>query len=299
MKENEFGKKYSEPIVLALGMFDCVHIAHIKLIHETKILAKKFDAQTAVFTFKNNPTVFYKNKDKLIYNYADRLYRFAQEKVDVVVYKEVDQEFANICAETFLDILSRTFNIAAVVCGEDFTFGKNANGNVKLLKCFCNKNNIYLKIIKTLTAENVKISTSLIKQLIKEGNIEEANKLLGKPYMISGVVINGDGIGNKFLYPTANISLDFEKAEIMPGVYETSTLTDGKLYKSVTSYGAKPTLDKYNRTMETHIIGLSKNLYNKVITVYFVKRLRDIKKFENVTLLKKQIEEDIKIVEQS
>lgn len=294
MTEIEFGKNFNQPVALALGMFDCVHTAHVKLLEKIKDLSKAAGCKTAVFTFANNPAGFYKS-GKLVYTYTERLKRFKDEDVDIVVYKFADENFIDMPPEKFLETLKDTLNIKAIVCGEDFSFGKNASGKIDTLKNFCNRFMISLEIIKTVTMDNNKVSTSMVKQLLKDGDIEKANLILSKPYRIEGAVVSGKGIGSKLLYPTVNINFDADKMPIMPGVYVTKTTVLGKSFKSVTNFGHKPTFDNFAETLETHIIGISENLYNEKVTTYFFKLIRNIIKFESIEELKIQIEKDIEI----
>lgn len=293
MIELEFGKKYEKPMVLALGMFDCVHLAHLMLIKEAKTMAKKAGALSAVFTFTEISPLINKG-DKLLYTYQERLLRFIEEGVDMVVYKKASDKFAKLSALEFLEILSKSLKLIGLICGEDFQFGKGAAGDVNLLSLYCQKNNIKLKIVKTVYVEGVKVSTSNVKQLLAKGAIEEANALLVKPYKIAGKVIKGLGLGKFLMFATANIKPDKSKALILCGVYYTNTEIDGIKYKSVTNFGNKPTLNNKTETLcETHILGYSGNLYGKIIVVEFLKRIRGIEKFGNTKDLKIQIEKDI------
>jgi len=296
MKKIKFGKEFKPPVYLALGMFDCVHIAHTQIIDKVCKSAKEQNFLSAVFTFSNNFSKFFKEDEKLIYTFSERLERFCEQNLDLVIYKRATCRFLKLPPEKFLNKLIKVYNIKGIVCGNDYTFGKGALGGVDLLKDFCAQNDIELNVIDTVLDNNLKVGTSGIKKLILSGNIEKANSLLGSPYFVNGKVIKGRGRGKSFLFPTANILLNAQKLKVQNGVYFTKTQIGNKVYNSVTNCGARPSVDDKTNLMETHILNFDGDLYKREIRVYFYKKIRDIQKFENLSDLKNQIEKDINFV---
>lgn len=293
MKKIKFKKKFKKPIYLALGMFDCVHTAHAHIIDEVCKRSNERNCLSAVFTFSDIVSKLYKKNDKSVYTFSERLERFYEKNVDLVIFARATNRFLKMAPEKFLNILSNHYNILGIVCGQDYTFGKGASGNITVLQDFSLQKCIDLKIVDTFKEDGEKISTSLIKELILKGDIEKANNLLGSSYFVKSKVVKGSGIGKSFLFPTANIMPDRKKLKLKDGVYLTKTKINNKIYSSLTNCGPRPSVDNETGFIETHVLDFDGNLYKKEITVYFYKRLRDTKKFENLEDLKKQIREDI------
>lgn len=277
----------SDRIVLALGYFDCVHIAHRAVLTAAAKLAKDINAKSGAITFLNN----IKNSP-FIYTHHERIL-LMQEYCEEIIAFNFDANFSNQNHNDFLSQISSKYNVCGLVCGYDYKYGKNAEGNTVTLLNFCKKNNIAIKIVNNYYSMGASVSSTFIKQLLAYGDIEKANRLLQVPYHISGQVIHGRGEGHLFGFPTANIAYDSGKTMLKSGVYSTMCDIEGHRYKSVTNIGAKPTFNDMTISIESFIENFSGDLYNKNITIYFYKRLRDIKKFDYVSELKNQILIDI------
>ena len=188
----------------------------------------------------------------------------------------------------------RNFNPVAIVCGEDYTFGKNREGTAEYLQNFCLNNGIVCRIAPILYAHGEKISSTLIKKLLSEGNVKTANALIGGKYFISGKVLHGRAVGRTIGFPTLNVEIPPQKAPLKTGVYATETIIDGKRYKSVTNYGSAPTFDETKVLSETFVTGFNADIYGKEVIVEFIGYLREDVKFDSVESLKKQLDEDVK-----
>lgn len=280
-----YKSKFSEPCDLMLGFFDGMHKGHRELLKQTDSKSKK-----ALFTFTDN----YSLKDsKVIFTYTERLEIYKKAGVEVVIYADFDDDFKNTEAKDFLQILNSNFSIQKIICGYDYTFGKDALGNSELIETFCEKNNIKFKIIDKILFGGEKASSSKVKKLLFSGDIKNVNSLLGDNYFVTGRVSGGRKVGRTMGFPTANIQLNDKKAQIKKGVYKVYSYIDGKKYYGLLNYGAKPTFDDYKNTFEVFYKDFTGNLYGKELTVFFIDFIRDIQKFDSPDMLKERIKKDL------
>ena len=264
-------------------------IVFIKVINSEK---EKYGAESAVFTYCNQ---FGKKQEGLVFTYEERLVRIENCGANEVLVASFTQEFSNLSPNEFLSTLLKNHNIRAFVCGKDFKFGKKALGTVEFLSYFCNKNKIPLTVCDfTLNENGEKISTSTIKELLSNGDINGVNKLLGDDYFITGKVVEGRKVGRTLGFPTANLTFEKDKFLPKPGVYLTEVCLGGKKYGAITNLGSAPTFNVDKNLIECHIHGFNGNLYGENLTVYFKKYLRGIKKFESKELLISQLQSDLK-----
>lgn len=284
---------YEKPIVLALGFFDCVHLGHLALINEAKKMAVKLGGETAISTFVNDPNSLL-NKKSQVYSIKERLIIFESLDIDNVVCEEFNNDFANMSPNQFLDSLSNRFNLAGIVVGKDYTFGKGAEGNVQMLKEYFADKNVKVKVVPFEKANTKKISTRFIKKFIEDGDIQVANSLLTRPYFITNEVVHARHRGTIIGYPTANINAHENTILPATGIYITKVYVDGKSYMGITNVGPKPTFGESDFTIETHILDFNKDIYGKTIQVEFYKKIRDIVKFTSVPALCNQMMQDEK-----
>lgn len=292
MARLNYNSEYGD-LVVCLGYFDCAHRGHLELIQQAKETAKAQNCAVGVFTFSNNPYKLLRKDIKVIYNITDREYIFGKLGVDIILEANFDREFINIKPNDFLDKLTKNKNIKKIIVGEDYTYGKDARGNVASLKDYCLNNNISLKVVDIVKYDGQKISSTLIRKLLVDGDICRVNELLSLPYFIEGNVVCGRKDGSRMGTPTVNINLDEEKVKLKDGVYATYVYINEEKYKAVTNIGNHPTFDDMKDNIECHLIDFSGNLYGKNLRIEFIDRLRDVKKFENVDELVKQIHKDI------
>lgn len=292
MARLNYNSEYGD-LVVCLGYFDCAHRGHLELIQQAKEKAKAQNCPVGVFTFSNNPYKLLHKDIKVIYNITDREYIFGKLGVDIILEANFDREFINIKPNDFLDKLTKNKNIKQIIVGEDYTYGKDARGNVASLKDYCLNNNISLKVVDIVKYDGQKISSTLIRKLLVDGDICRVNELLSLPYFIEGNVVCGRKDGSRMGTPTVNINLDEEKVKLKDGVYATYVYINEEKYKAVTNIGNHPTFDDMKDNIECHLIDFSGNLYGKNLRIEFIDRLRDVKKFENVDELVKQIHKDI------
>ncbi|MBO4539117.1 MAG: riboflavin biosynthesis protein RibF [Clostridia bacterium] len=276
--------------VLALGYFDSIHLGHGKLISAAKEYASKIDAAVSVATFEDGFLRFVGRDEKEVFLLNERKLILNKNGVNEVCVFPADKEFLSQTKEQFCDRI-RKMKPSAVFVGADYRFGINASGDADYLK-----NNLGIPVfaIEILTVEGKKASTSTVRELLKTGEIEQANKLLTVPYFISGKVVEGRKDGRRMELPTVNITP--EKDKLLPkfGVYAATVEAEDTEYLAVLNVGGHPTFfdDKIN--VEAHIVGFDGDLYGKTVFIYPHCFLRDIIRFADKKELKEQIEKDIR-----
>lgn len=291
MKQIAFNQIINQPIVIALGFFDCIHLGHQEIIKQAKSLCTKDDACT-VFTFNNNPFDLLNNKTKLIFTYFERLDKLEELGVDYCISANFDSSFMNMPGNDFLDMLFKN-NIKAIVCGHDYSYGKQRL-LVNDLISYANKNNITVKIVDDVNYKGERASSTLIRNYLSKGDIANANMCLGGNYFIKSVVESGHKIGRQLSFPTANIVIPSDKLLLANGVYSGITIIGNDKYPCIINIGSRPTYNDISIKVEVHIINFHADLYNQTIKVEFTKFLRNIIKFDNPEQLKNQLERDKK-----
>ncbi len=274
------------PLCAAIGNFDGVHLGHQKLIDE----CKRHGYKSAVLTFYPHPSVFIKK----ISNYP--LITPLEQKVDVIsrlgidylIVVDFNEEFMNLPKEGFIELLKK-LNIKACVCGYDFTFGKKAEGNITdLAKEF------EFYEVKKYTLDNIRVSSTYIRELLTDGNVKEAKRLLGRYYSIKGKVKYGNQKGRTIGFPTANIDY---KNYYLPknGVYFVNVKIGSNLYLGFCNIGHNPTFNfTEDKRFEVHIFNFDEDIYDEQIDIIFIDRLRDEIKFNNKEELLEQLKKDKK-----
>ncbi len=294
MKVLSYKSKIGDKIVLCLGYFDAIHKGHSHLIKSAKSYAESngFSLATLVFTGG-------KNGRKDVFTLPERLSRISRLGADYAILKKLGVFFRMTSPERFLNDLFRKYDIAAIFTGSDFTYGKHAAGNAKTLCDECEKRGVYYSAEPLLTYNGKKISSCAVRSALAEGDTEKAQFLLGSPYFMSGKVVKGRKIGRTIGFPTANFYLPRDKFPLKEGVYQTLSSPVRKVYNSITNVGTQPTVKGKRVVIETYIDGFSGDLYGKLLPVFFVKRLRDVEKFNDINELKNQLESDIKTVREN
>ena len=292
MKQIDFHSNHTVRPVLALGYFDCVHIGHRFLFEQAKLVAKEQDLPFAVITFDNDPFVAIHSNEHPIYDYQRRLELFENCGVDLVVKAHFDRAFRDLSPQDFLDTLWNCVQPYCVVCGSDYRFGSKATGDIRQLQEYCVRKGTRVSVVDFLLQDGVKVSSREIRKLLQQGQIEHANRLLQTPYFIHSCVEHGRGEGRFYACPTANLPMSSDCGNLSYGVYGTVVTIDGKDYYGVTNVGRKPTFDDHRATIETNVIDYNGDLYGKLVTISFIKRLRDVMQFTSKELLYEQIKKD-------
>ncbi len=287
----EYGKSLKlSPSVLALGFFDGVTLAHRELIKEAKEIADKKGLPLGIFTFYSTDKI--KPLAERIYSTEDKLLLLDRCEVDFVILASFDA-LAWLSPSEFVEILVKDINAEVAVSGFNFTFGKGASGDAEALKALMEERG---KSAFTVTEQSVgghTISATFIRKLISDGNIEEANILLGAPYMLRCKVSEGKGLGKSLGFATVNMDIPDRRA-VPHGVFRSAAFVDGKIYNAVTNIGCCPTFGERKIHAETHILDFSGDLYGKCPEIYLLGFLRPEQKFGNAEELMRQVEEDKK-----
>jgi riboflavin kinase/FMN adenylyltransferase len=211
--------------------------------------------------------------------------------IDEVLVLKADKDTLSMCWCDFLEMLL-TEGAVGFVCGYDFRFGKNGEGNAEKLASFASQRNLSCTIVPEQMMDGEKISSTRIRTLLEQGDLENAKRLLGHPHILSGTVVSGQRLGRTIGIPTANLHLPKELVQPAFGVYACTALVDGHTYVAVTNIGIRPTVNGQNVTVEPWILDFSGDLYGKKITLKFHKFLRPEQKFANLDELKAQIQKD-------
>ena len=282
--------------VIAIGNFDGLHLGHQKVINQARQTAKKLKLPVGVMTFEPVPVMFFskKTKDHRINSLQQKKLHLEKLKLDFLIILKFNKRFSKLTAEQFIKkIIYKKTKCKYLYVSKNFKFGHKRKGNIKTLQKF-EKNFDYKNIITNPYKRNKKIiSSTFIRKKIREGKIEIANKLLNRNWSIEGKVIRGKKRGRKIGFPTCNTSLnDYVIPKL--GVYKVKVNINGINKNGVANVGYRPTFKGQSLLLETNIFGINQNLYNKVISVNFIKFIRPEKKFKNFEYLKKQIKLDIK-----
>ena len=272
---------------VALGYFDGVHIAHQSLIKQMCDWAQEHNLQKAVFTFTKKIKLGHKGKDIL----AQHKKKEYMNDLGVELFYSPDfMEFNELTPEEFVqNILIDSMGAKAVFCGENFFFGKNRRGNVKVLKELCEKYNIHFTQAETVFDFGQIVSSTEIRNCLAEGEMEKVAHLLGRPYGVDFEVVHGKELGRTLGTPTINQIYPDSMCSPKSGVYITCTTVDGKKYPSATGLGSRPTVNGVGQTCETFILGYKGDLYGQNIQVDFYYYLYPSKKFDTLDQLGQMI----------
>jgi riboflavin kinase/FMN adenylyltransferase len=287
-------------IVATVGTFDGVHLGHKKILDILKSRAKKINGKSTVLTFWPHPRyVLGKiNGLELLNTIDEKIELFAKNDIDILINYKFTKEFASLSSYDFVSkILVNKLKIKGLILGYDHHFGKNREGRFEKLKECADKFGFFIEQVSALSLNKENISSTKIRNHIKTGEIEKANTFLGYKYFLQGKTIEGNKLGRKLGFPTANISVPNYKLLPDAGVYAVNVNIFNKTYQGITNIGFRPTVsDKKIKTIETHIFNFNENIYDKTLRIEFVKKIRNEKKFNNISDLKNQINKDIEFV---
>ncbi len=278
---------------VALGNFDGLHIAHMKIINSAVAYAKKNKIKSGVLLFDHHCAEVTKSRNvSLIMPNKYKLELLEKSGVDFVYLVKFDKGFMENSPEEFVGFLRRKLAMVCVSVGYDYRFGFKASGNTEKLYKLGKKYSFSVLVTDKVMLNGKTVGSTYIRQLINDGEIERATEYLGRYFFIDGVVVTGLQNGRKMGFPTANI--DYNPKIVLPpdGVYAGITIVGNDRYKSVINIGSNPTFNACKRTVETHILDFDRDIYEEDIKVEFVKRLRGEIKFGSAEELKAQIHKD-------
>lgn len=296
-KYNNLNKyKSSNKSILTLGTFDGVHLGHTEILKKLVSQSKKENLESIVLTFFPHPRmVLQKDSDiKLLNTIEEKAELLEKVGIKNLIIHPFSQEFSRLTAEEFVkNILVDQLNIAKIIIGYDHRFGRNRTANIDDLIEFGKAYNFEVEQISAEEVNDITISSTKIRNALLDGDIELANNFLSYKYFLSGKVEKGSQIGRTINFPTANISVD-EDYKLIPkeGVYIVSAIIDGENINGMMNIGNKPTVKGEKLSLEVHFFNFDKNLYDKNLTISFLKRIRDEQKFDSIDELKNQLEKD-------
>lgn len=282
------------PSAVAIGKFDGVHLGHRKLIHRI-IEQKKENLLATVFTFDTSAAAFFGGEEKELTTVTEKRRIFKEMGVDVLIEFPLNRETAATePAEFVRRYLAEQMRAAYICAGEDLSFGRNGAGNYTLLKEYADTYNYRVELIDKVRADGEVVSSTRVREAVRMGCMEDAARMLGTPYSVSGLVQHGRRLGRTIGMPTANLLPEKDKLLPPNGVYYSRVLIDGKIYRGISNVGCKPTVDTANvMGVETYLYDFAGNLYGRNITVELLAFRRPEMKFDSVEHLKEQMETDI------
>ena len=281
--------------VVALGTFDGVHLGHQALLKTAKAYASKHGIPLRVYTFDRHPLemIAPKYAPKILTTMPEKMSKMCALGVDEVQLVTFDRNMADMDPEAFLRRLRELMDVRAVVAGWNYTFGRKALGNAEMLRRDGEEHGYDVLIEQPVTRKDgTAISSSLIREELQAGNMEEADTLMGGPYTLTGTVVEGKHEGHLLGFPTANIAYPLRKVLPAYGVYTCLIDTSEHFYTGVVNIGIQPTLPSGKVTVEAHVLDGNPELYGQKVRLTVIDRLRGEIKFHSLDELKEQIEKD-------
>jgi len=273
--------------VTCIGAFDGLHRGHLELINKTKQISNNYQ----VVTFNEIPKIYFNNALKPLLDNKKRNIIFEQLKPTNLIYLNFD-EINELSSDDFIKILSLNLKTKKIVVGKDFKFGKNRTGDINNIISFFGEENVIL--LTDYLIDNEKVSSTKIRNYLDAGNIEKANKFLGRKYELSGKVVKGLKMGSKLGIPTANLKLHYELYLPKYGVYGITCQLGNKSYEGILNIGITPTVtDNKKIKVEAHILDFDENIYGENLKIQINQFIREEIKFNSTVDLVKQINIDI------
>jgi len=291
-----FPKAHHPGIIMGVGNFDGVHLGHQFIIKKIVKRAKTLRGTSLIFTFPVHPLNVLKEKGMRpqLTTLSQKLNLFHALGVDICLLADFNREFAGLSPFQFArEVLKETLGIKEIFIGENYRFGKGRRGNISHLKKWGIKLGFKVKVSPLFKSKKQIISSTRIRELIKEGDVQAASSFLGTPYTISGQVVRGSRRGIALGFPTANIE-SYLDLILKNGIYAVEAEVQGKVYRGLLNLGRRPTFHEHQRIIEVYLFNFSGNLYGRELSVQVFRRLRGELKFSSRHALINQIKDDIK-----
>tara|TARA_Y100000590_G_scaffold92544_1_gene104625 strand:- start:11510 stop:12457 length:948 start_codon:yes stop_codon:yes gene_type:complete len=295
-----FRDKFSVISTIAtIGNFDGLHLGHQQILKAMQKEAELNDLKKLVIFTEPHAQEFFAEasgveaaKPPRIFPWQEKVRKMKELKVDFSFFLKFNSQLRSMTPEDFLEKILLRLNIKKLIIGDDFRFGANREGDFKLLQSWGVKNSIQVSSTKTFQIEGARVSSTRIREALTKNDFHTAEKLLGRPFTYSGKVVYGNQLGSQLGVPTANLWLPKNKLPIS-GVYIVEVLLGDKQLKGIANMGIRPTVGGESPVLEVHLLDFSDNIYGKRLTVRFLEKVRDEKKFKNLDALKEQIFKDI------
>lgn len=282
-----------EKTIYALGFFDGVHLGHRALLDSCRELACRERGRVGAMTFSTPPQALITGEAPGLINTAhDRRKLLTQCGAEEILELPFDRALMTMPWQDFIRLLRADHGAGGFVCGQDFRFGHKGRGTAALLEAYCREEGLPFAVVPDQLRHGIRVSSTHIRGLLEQGEMEEANRFLGHPHILSGQVISGRHLGRTIGVPTANLALPEQVLCPRKGVYASMASIRGQRYPAVTNIGSRPTVGGSHITVEPWILGFSGDLYGQELTLEFHAFLRPEKKFDSLTALQGEIQEN-------
>ena len=288
--------KANSKSILTIGTFDGVHLGHQKIISSLVTKAKQQSLQANILTFFPHPRMVLQKESnlKLIDTLEEKQNLLSELGIDNLIIQPFSKEFSKLTAIEFTrNVLVNELGMSSLMIGYDHRFGKNREASVEDLIRYGQSYNFEVTVIPAQDISSITVSSTKIRDAIKISNFKKVNQFLGRPYELNGKVIKGNGVGRTIKYPTANIEIK-EIYKLIPpkGVYLVKIYLGENEFSGMMNIGNRPTISGLDQTIEIHVFDFDKDLYGKNLKVFFLKKIRNEKKFDSLTSLKSQLKKD-------
>ncbi len=282
--------------VITIGTFDGIHLGHQKILSRLINSSKNKDLNSVVLTFFPHPRIILNkyNEVKMIDTLDEKIIHLNEIGIDTLIIHPFDKKFSLLSANQFIkDFLVEKLKIKHIIIGYDHRFGKGREASVTDLKNYASDYDFTVEEIKAQEIEKITVSSTKIRNSINEGDIKTTEKYLGRYFNLTGKVVKGDGLGKKINYPTANIFIE-ETYKIIPkdGVYLIETIIKDKLFNGMMNIGHRPTIGTNIKSIEVHLFNFNEDIYDQVISVKMISKIREEKKFSSIQALQEQLVKD-------
>ncbi len=299
---NLFKSKYPNiSLSGTIGNFDGLHLGHQAILNKIKQNASKFNGKTIVFFTEPHAAEYFSNssnKNKKppprISPWREKFELLKKNEIDFACFLKFNDKLRTMSPDDFISEILDSINLVSFTVGDDFRFGADRKGDTDLLKNWGDKKGILVENTETIIFDGQRVSSSRIREELLNNNFKNAEKLLGRPYTFSGKIVHGQHLGKTINIPTANIWLPNQRLPIK-GVYAVKCKLDDLSLNGIANMGIRPTVGGEKPVLEVHLFEFNENIYSQRIRVKFVEKIRDEKKFDNLDMLKSQIQKDISI----
>jgi len=285
--------------VITIGTFDGVHLGHCKIISRLQDIARSIQGESVIFTFDPHPRKVVDPDEtslRLLTTLEEKIQLFSESGIDHLVIYPFTPEFAQLSYGQFVEqILVNQIHTEYLVVGYDHKFGKNREGDFEFLKNCAEKFNFHVEKLDVLLMNESNISSTKIREAIQHGDFETANTYLGYPFTLNGTVVEGQQLGRKIQFPTANVEAS-DPDKIIPGygVYAVKVKVQNRSFNGMLNIGSRPTINQNadHRSIEVHILEFDQDIYGESIEIRFFGKLREEQKFGSLDALKEQLLSD-------
>jgi riboflavin kinase/FMN adenylyltransferase len=283
-------------MLLAIGVFDGVHLGHKYLISQLIKQARQQSLLSVVVTFRQHPQEVLPPQSKLPFltDLAERSNLLKNEGIEAIIPLSFTDELAQLTARQFVSLLKKYLRMRGLVIGPDFALGRNREGNADTLRVLGQEMDFTVTVVPPVMINGEAVSSTAIREALASGDMKKVQGLAGRPFSLHGQVVTGTGRGIKLGFPTANLDIDLEQAVPVDGVYATWAYISGKAYPSMAYIGKKPTFGGSERKVEVYVPDYHDDLCGHELKIDIVERLRGEERFNTAEELKKQITEDVK-----